>query len=88
MEWLQRKLGYAGLFVVEPMRRSGGLEMLWKEDSQATLTGYSRNHIDIQVRGEDNTVWRLTGLYGESNRSQRHKTWDLLRNLARDSNLP
>lgn len=27
-------------------------------------------------------------IYGEPNRSQRRKTWDLLRNLARDSNLP
>lgn len=32
--------------------------------------------------------WRLTGMYGEPVRSQRKKTWDLLRNLARDSNLP
>lgn len=26
-------------------------------------------------------------VYGESNRNQRRKTWDLLQNLARDSNL-
>lgn len=32
--------------------------------------------------------WRLTGFYGEPDRSKRRKTWDLLRNLARDSNLP
>lgn len=32
--------------------------------------------------------WRLTGVYGEPMRSQRHKTWDLLRNLSRDANLP
>lgn len=33
-------------------------------------------------------MWRLTGLYGEPNRALRRRTWDLLRNLARDSNLP
>lgn len=32
--------------------------------------------------------WRLTGIYGEPDRTQRRKTWDLLRNLSRDSNLP
>ncbi|XP_074326876.1 uncharacterized protein LOC141664821 [Apium graveolens] len=32
--------------------------------------------------------WRLTGIYGEPNRNNRWKTWDLLRTLARDSNLP
>ncbi|KAL8097756.1 hypothetical protein AgCh_030760 [Apium graveolens] len=33
-------------------------------------------------------VWRLTCFYGEPNRNLRRRTWDLLRNLARDSNLP
>lgn len=33
-------------------------------------------------------IWRLTGLYGEPDRTQRRKTWDLLQNLAKDSNLP
>lgn len=32
--------------------------------------------------------WRLTGLYGEPDRTQRKKTWELLRHLARDSILP
>lgn len=32
--------------------------------------------------------WRLTGVFGEPDRAKRRKTWDLLRNLARDSNLP
>ncbi|XP_074336591.1 uncharacterized protein LOC141673749 [Apium graveolens] len=88
MEWIQRKLGYEGLFVVEPIGRSGGWAILWKEKDQATLNSYSKNHIDIKVHVGDNNVWRLTGFYGEPNRSQRKKTWDLLQNLARDSNLP
>lgn len=36
----------------------------------------------------DNKEWRLTGIYGEPSRAQRSKTWDLLRNLSRDANLP
>ncbi|KAK1381144.1 hypothetical protein POM88_027888 [Heracleum sosnowskyi] len=40
------------------------------------------------VVANNDSCWRLTGLYGEPARSERHKTWELLRNLARDANLP
>lgn len=88
MEWIQFKLGYQGMFVVEPLGRSGGLTLLWKEKDEVELLGFSRNHIDVKVRMEQGSLWRLTGLYGEPNRALRRRTWDLLRNLARDSNLP
>lgn len=32
--------------------------------------------------------WRFTGFYGEPNRTNRRRTWELLKNLARDANLP
>lgn len=32
--------------------------------------------------------WRLTGFYGEPDRSKRRNTWELLRILYRDCNLP
>ncbi|KAK1381475.1 hypothetical protein POM88_028219 [Heracleum sosnowskyi] len=53
MEWLQRRLGYEGLFVVDPIGRSGGLALLWKEKEQAKLISYSKNHIAVQVCVED-----------------------------------
>lgn len=34
-------LGYAGMFVVDPIGRSGGLAMLWREKDQAVLNSYS-----------------------------------------------
>lgn len=88
MEFIRCKLGFEGLFVVEPRGRSGGLEMLWKEQDQAKVLSFSHHHIDIEAKVEGFGVWRLTVVYGEPNRSERRKTWDLLRNLARDSNLP
>lgn len=88
MEWIQSKLGYEGLFVVEPQGRSGGLALLWKERGQAELLGFSQNHIDVKVHVEDMKEWRLTGVYGEPVRAQRRRTWNLLRTLARDANLP
>lgn len=48
----------------------------------------SKNHIDVEVCINDKSRWRFTGLYGEPDRQLRRNTWDLLRTLARDSNLP
>lgn len=55
---------------------------------QVKLLSYSKNHIDVEIGVEGMTNWRLTGLYGEPERTQRRKTWELLHNLAWDSNLP
>lgn len=88
LEGIRRQLGYEGMIVVEPQGRSGGLALLWKDSEKGRLISFSQNHIDIEVKMDSSPPWRLTGLYGEPDRSQRRKTWDLLRNLARDSNLP
>lgn len=88
MEQIRARLGYQGLLVVEAQGRSGGLALLWKETDQVNLISLSHHHIDVEVCISGTQTWRLTGFYGEPNRSQRKKTWELLRNLARDSNLP
>ncbi|KAL8094943.1 hypothetical protein AgCh_036452 [Apium graveolens] len=59
-----------------------------KEADKVNLRSLSTNHIDIEIQTNVDNVWRLTGFYGEPVRANRKKTWDLLRNLARDSNLP
>lgn len=88
MEWIRNVLGYEGMIVVEPEGRSGGLALLWREENQASLLSMSKHHIDVETKVSNMLPWRLTGLYGEPNRNHRKKTWDLLRHLARDSNLP
>ncbi|XP_074359807.1 uncharacterized protein LOC141699903 [Apium graveolens] len=88
MEWVQMKLGYPGMFVVYCVGRSGGVAILWQESDLVEVLGYSQNHIDVKINMENGSSWRLTGLHGESNRALRFRTWDLLRNHARDSNLP
>lgn len=88
IDWISRSLGFDGLITVDAQGRSDGLALLWKEKEEVELRSFSRNHIDVEVAVEGKDRWRLTGFYGEPNRSQRRKTWDLLRNLARDSNLP
>lgn len=61
--------------------------LLWKEVDSVKLLSLSPNYIDVEVHTEG-FQWRLTRFYGEPDRNLRQRTWDLLRNLARDSNLP
>ncbi|KAL8119408.1 hypothetical protein AgCh_016796 [Apium graveolens] len=88
MENLCSKLNFEGFIAVEPQGKSGGVAMFWKDAEKVKLLSLSRNHIDISIHMNDNREWHLTGIYGEPSRTQRSKTWDLLRNLSRDANLP
>lgn len=87
MEDIRLKLGFEGMIVVDPIGRNGCIAMLWRDTEKVTLRSYSQNHIDVEVCTEVETPWRLTVIYGEHVRALRKKMWDLLRNLARDSNL-
>lgn len=42
MEWEQMKLGFQGMFVVDCIGRSGGLALLWQENDQGEILGYSQ----------------------------------------------
>jgi hypothetical protein len=35
----------------------------------------------MEVKGEDNVMWRFTGVYGESRAELKYLTWELLRDL-------
>ncbi|KAL8090281.1 hypothetical protein AgCh_039666 [Apium graveolens] len=87
MEKIQRLLNYEGMVVVEAQGRSGGMALLWKEEDKVNLRSFSNNHIDIETTTLGRGSWRFTGFYGEPNRANRRKTWELLKNLARDANL-
>lgn len=62
MERIRTLLGYDGMVVVEPDGRSGGLALLWKTSSEATLISFSQNHIEVQTNIDDMLPWRLTGI--------------------------
>lgn len=85
---IKMKLGFNGLFTVDNRGHSGGLALLWKDDTEVTITGFSRNHIDATVSLEGANKWRFTGFYGHPKRSRRHQSWKLLKHLANLSSLP
>lgn len=88
MERLCTKIGFEAFIAVEPQGKSGGVALFWKNAGDVKLMSMSRSHIDVVVTTQNDRRWRLTGVYGEPARTARHKTWDLLRNLSRDANLP
>lgn len=53
------------------------------------LLSYSTNHIDVEARLPGaGLLWRCTGFYGIADQSQRWRTWNLLRHLAGQRQLP
>jgi hypothetical protein len=53
MEKIRCKLGFEGLFVVNPVGRCGGLTLLWKEIFFLEIFNFSRHHINAIIRNED-----------------------------------
>lgn len=56
------KLGFARMFVVEPMGKSRGLALMWKEEDQLEIQNYSRHHINATTKMPEGGVqWNLQG---------------------------
>ncbi|XP_042974710.1 uncharacterized protein LOC122306347 [Carya illinoinensis] len=76
---IKRKLGFDCCFAVEPLRKKGGLAMLWKKEYAVELVNYSQHHIHMLVtEEEDQQQWFCTGFYGHPETSKRSSTWNLL----------
>ncbi|CAM8928848.1 unnamed protein product [Rhodiola kirilowii] len=86
MEMLKRKLGFECGLGVDSHGRSGGLALCWKEDLQLSVKSFSSHHIDCEVEMGEKV--RLTIFYGNPATHRSSETWDLLRSLSRDNNLP
>ncbi|KAK9678607.1 hypothetical protein RND81_11G222600 [Saponaria officinalis] len=74
-------------YEVDNVGRSGGLAMIWRKDIACQLRSASIHHIDFDV-DMGGMKWRLTGVYGWPAVHDRHLTWQLLRDLAQESNDP
>lgn len=80
--------GFSRCYTVGSNGRSGGLAIYWNDDLLLELIHYSQYHIDMIVKKNGEEPWRLTNIYGEATVSERQKTWDLLRFLRSESELP
>jgi hypothetical protein len=89
MEWLRVRLGFEGLLAVDPVGRSRGLALFWKEDVGLEIQNYSHRHITVVIQGTNfNKSWRFTGFYGHPDTSKRDESWALLRHLEQFTPCP
>jgi hypothetical protein len=85
---LRRNLKMNSMIVNPTTTRSGGVLLLWKQGINIQQLFSAPNYIDVSVHESTGKVWRLTGIYGEPKWEDKYKTWDKLRELKSNSNLP
>ncbi|CAM8931867.1 unnamed protein product [Rhodiola kirilowii] len=78
-EEVRVKLGFKNCFCVPARGRSGGLALLWNGEVEVTICNFSAYHIDFAVHMS--VGFRVTLFYGAPQASQRHRSWDLIRQL-------
>nr|XP_020172956.1 uncharacterized protein LOC109758508 [Aegilops tauschii subsp. strangulata] len=82
LERFRWSLGLANMIAWDPVGRSRGIVMFWRRGVDVTLRSYGRRHVDVDVEGEEGGVWRLTGVYGESDADRKKETWRTIRLLG------
>lgn len=54
------------------------LAILWRRGVNLSLRSIERRHIDVDITDENGVVWRMTGVYGESQARRKKETWRTL----------
>ena len=49
VEAVKRAIGFDGCFVVDCIRHSGGVAMLWRNHEEASLLRYDVSHADMEI---------------------------------------
>ncbi|KAE8782990.1 Elongation factor 1-alpha [Hordeum vulgare] len=78
LEKFKWRLGLGNMVAWSAVGRSRGVALLWKKEVHVTLRSYGRRHIDVDVMEESGAIWRLTGIYGESEAERKTETWRTL----------
>ena len=68
--------------------RSGGVILFWKREIVIQQIYSAPKYIDVEVIESSEKRWRLTGIYGEPRWEDKYKTWDKIREIKNNSDLP
>ena len=88
LEYVKDRIRFDKMFTVKRVSRGGGLALLWKSNIGVEVESSLVNHIDVTINKNSEAAWRFTGFYGEPETHMRHKSWDLLKYLHRQSSMP
>lgn len=84
---LKDKLSFHNAFGVSSVGKAGVLCIFWREEIKFSLVSYSQNHISGDIEDGDKK-WRFVGIYGWPKEEDKYKTWNLIRHLHADSEIP
>lgn len=87
LEALRVRLNFDSCFSIDVVGRSGGLAVLWNNNTHLSISSFSNNHIDM-LANDPEGLWRITGYYGFPDRGRRHLSWQLLRQLLAAHSCP
>lgn len=89
LEGLRRKLGFKGCLGVEPIGRSGGLAVLWKQHVNFEFHNFSARRISgwVSVHNQSKR-WIWTRFYGYPETRKRAMSWDLLSAINPGGSVP
>lgn len=73
VEKVRAMLNFDGLISVDAAGHSRGIAFLWRNKDEVSLSSLNKNHIDVVVSTKEGNKYRLTGVYGEPDRSKRHE---------------
>ena len=64
-------MAFDGYFVADPVGRSGGLVLFWKNKVNVSIGSFTSSHVEAIIRNEDGNEWRFVGFYGNPETSLR-----------------
>ena len=62
--------------------------MFWRNTVNCSIVNYSANHISAKIEEVSHGAWIFIGFYGYPEVSRRRDSWNFIRGLARQINLP
>jgi hypothetical protein len=87
MDRIKWSLGFSNGVTVDCQGKSGGMVLWWKNGVNVSVRPWSQYYIDAAINFNGQT-WRFNGIYGEPRSDLRNKTWEVLRYLRSQDDLP
>ena len=79
MEQVKRRLHFEGCYVVEAMKRSGGMALLWHDDIKIKRIQHTSFTIEVQIQDtETQTDWWFIGIYASCWDQMRKQQWKVI----------
>ena len=89
MTKVKERIGFPNGLVVPSEGKSGGIVLLWIREVEVEIKSFSRFHIDAVMTDHSlDLSWRLTGFYGNLDINLRRESWNLLRMLNSQYQMP